>query len=229
LGLRPQIWLVALLCLNLTTGCLEIREEIVFKKNFSGQLSYTLDLSRLKELFSMLGGGTQSTEAGGLVAGMSIGLKAQADKLQSIPGISRVSFSGSEKDLVYRLTFRFRNLDALNRALSEYNQAANGTRFELSADRKTLTKYVGVPATGKFQEFKEQIEQSDSSRQMFGMMKLFMKDAQFISSWKFAKPVAGQALDLGSAKLSNKSFTASLPLLGILETEKEVKISATLR
>jgi hypothetical protein len=226
---RFRICLAGLFFLYATTGCLEIREEITFKKNFSGQLDYTFDLTRLKDVLGLLGGTGQAPEASGLLGGLNTGLKAQADKLRNMQGISRVAFTADDKNLVYRLSFRFKNLDALNGALSEYNQATNGSRFELSADRKTLTKYVGLPSGGRFQELKEQLASSDSARQMFDMMKIFMKEAQFVSSWKFARPVVGQAVNLGSSKAEDRNFRASIPLLRLLEADKDIRISATVK
>ncbi|HMQ75896.1 MAG TPA: hypothetical protein PKE21_07135 [Flavobacteriales bacterium] len=107
--------LSALTAVLLLTGCLTIEENYTFKKDGSGTMEYVVDMSALGEMLKSLESmseGKDGDEGPG-----DLDMKDQAAKLKSLPGISKVKVKNKEK-YVQRLTFRFKDLTALNGALN---------------------------------------------------------------------------------------------------------------
>ncbi|MBL8010411.1 MAG: hypothetical protein JNJ64_07365 [Flavobacteriales bacterium] len=109
--------LSALAAVLLLTGCLTIEENYTFKKDGSGTMEYVVDMSALGEMLKSLeamGEGKGKGDDGGPG---DLDMKDQAATLKSLPGISKVKVNKKEK-YVQRLTFRFKDITALNGALN---------------------------------------------------------------------------------------------------------------
>ncbi|MCB9170630.1 MAG: hypothetical protein H6597_07905 [Flavobacteriales bacterium] len=114
-SLRTLRSIVAIGTLSLLTGCLTIEENYTFKKNGSGTMEYVVDLSAFAEMMesiSKMGGSEDAKDDEGP---MPIG--DQAQKLKDLPGIGKVKLNNKEK-YIQRLSFKFANIEALNRALN---------------------------------------------------------------------------------------------------------------
>lgn len=103
----------------LFSGCLTIEENYTFNKEGGGSMEYVVDIS---ELGGMLDGLEALEEKGarGRVRERDTGrtdMKDMAARLRTLTGISKVKVRDKE-EYVQRLSFRFKDLNALNGALN---------------------------------------------------------------------------------------------------------------
>ena len=106
----------ALSALVLFTGCLTIEENYTFRKNGSGTMEYVVDMSQLGEMIKGLGemgeeGDGTLDNAGGM------DMSGEVATLKGLPGISKVKLN-SKDEWVQRISFAFKDIDALNAALN---------------------------------------------------------------------------------------------------------------
>jgi hypothetical protein len=108
-----RIGALALLPL-LMASCLTIEESYLFKRNGSGSMTYTLDMSEMASLLKM----SQESEDAEDPTG-DMGFEAEADRLSGISGISGVKANSDKDNYIFSVSFKFASLDALNAALTE--------------------------------------------------------------------------------------------------------------
>lgn len=105
--------LAAIGAILLLSGCLTIEEHYTFKKDGSGTMEYVLDMSEIGEMLDNMKGLTDGDEGGS-----TSDLGEQAKQLKGLEGIKRVKFKEEKKGYVQRISFRFQDVAALNRALN---------------------------------------------------------------------------------------------------------------
>lgn len=115
--------LAALAGLLLFTGCITIEENYTFKKDGSGTMEYVVDMSELGELMKSFGG-----EGGDMGDMGNMDMSSEIAALKGIQGISKVKLDG-KKQWVQRISFAFKDVDALNRALNTLMPDSSGTDF----------------------------------------------------------------------------------------------------
>jgi hypothetical protein len=114
----------------LLTGCITIEENYTFKKDGSGTMEYVVDMRELGELMASFGGGEgDSKKKGGKDDMGNFDMSAQVAALKALPGISKVKLDGKKK-WVQRLSFSFKDVTSLNRALNELMKDSSNTRHE---------------------------------------------------------------------------------------------------
>lgn len=96
------------------TGCLTIEERYTFKKDGSGTMTYVVDMSEMGE---MMDGLSKVTKETGGTDEPVMELDEEAAALKVLPGISKVKVSKG-KEWVRSVTFRFKDIAALNAALN---------------------------------------------------------------------------------------------------------------
>jgi hypothetical protein len=117
----------ALLCITVfATSCLTIEENYTFKKDGSGSMEYIVDLSEMADLMKGLPGGSEGKDDG--ATGMD--LKDNLTKLKALPGIRKVKLKKEKDGFVQRLSFRFTDVTALNRALNTLMPDSTGAAHD---------------------------------------------------------------------------------------------------
>lgn len=96
------------------TSCITIEESYTFKSNGAGTMKYTIDMSEMSSLLAMA-----EEEEGGNPMGQDMSFVEIADKLKEIPGISVAEAIEDKENYLYGLSFKFQDLNALNRALNK--------------------------------------------------------------------------------------------------------------
>lgn len=109
----------------LLTGCLTIEEHYTFKKDGSGSMEFVIDMSELKTMMEALDDG-KGGKGGPDLDGGSMEMKDELDGLKAVPGISKVKHSN--KDWVQKVSFRFKDIDALNGALNVLMPDSSGVQ-----------------------------------------------------------------------------------------------------
>jgi hypothetical protein len=109
-------WVVTAVIAVLAAGCLTIEENYTFKKDGSGTMEYVVDLSAFADMMKSVKGLSGSADKDDGMGEMD--MKDEAGKLKGVPGISKVKVKEEQDGFVQRITFRFADVDALNRALN---------------------------------------------------------------------------------------------------------------
>lgn len=113
----------ALVLVVLASGCITIEEHYTFKKNGSGTMEYVMDMSTTKDVMDAMGSGLEKARKkkekqrrndSPLVTGSDERVK----QLKGLEGIKQVRMKDEEEGYVQRISFAFKDLDALNRALN---------------------------------------------------------------------------------------------------------------
>lgn len=108
----------SVLCIALIlsfSSCITIEESYTFKANGSGSMKYTIDMSEMSSLLEM----AEEEEGGANPMGEDMSFIDIADKLNQIDGISSAEAIEDKENYLYGLTFKFKNLWALNKALNK--------------------------------------------------------------------------------------------------------------
>lgn len=119
--------LAATVLITALTGCITIEENYSFKKNGSGTMSYVVDMSEMGALLESFGDGKKSKEEEDPMGNMD--LSGHADGLKNLVGVSKVKVDKSKK-WVQRISFAFKDIDALNRALAQLMPDSSGVAHE---------------------------------------------------------------------------------------------------
>lgn len=114
-----SLFLSAAFLIVTTIGCFDITEEVTVKKDGSGQYISTIDASKLSEQMQML---AAMDTTGEMMSKLKFGLDSSFattwDTYKTIKGISQVKVDTS-KEYVYKVTFDFENITALNAAINK--------------------------------------------------------------------------------------------------------------
>jgi len=135
--------LSALLCVFLFTGCIHISEEIFLEKNGSGRYVMTMDLEKMMEMVEMARAFAPDSalkKAGDLDATVMDSLQNAMGDLSSVPGITEFRKQRKDKNS-FEISFRFRDVAALNAAMRKRNQRDPGTQ-DLYAFSKGHFAYI---------------------------------------------------------------------------------------
>lgn len=222
----------------LLTGCIEIKEEVTFNKKMGGTMTYTFDLSGMKAMAGMLGGGTdindlakkgdKSVADKNPMAKMDEAIAELTQKLSAVKGVKNIKKAGKPADFIYGVSFSFANLEALNGALKAMSGNRDGGNvFVLSADKKEIVKKMSTPGEGL--EGLEQLlggaaegedsEENAKIKQGLEMAKMFLKDAKYTVVCNFKKKVAGGESATATVTTEGKTVTSTLPFLSLLDNK----------
>lgn len=121
----------------LATGCLTIEENYNFKKNGSGTMEYVVDLSALADMLKSMDMGDKDKKQDPT----AMGLATQAELLKDVQGVERVKLKEEKSGYVQRVSFAFRDLASLNRALNVLMPDSTGVQQEFfSWEGNTLVR-----------------------------------------------------------------------------------------
>jgi len=99
-------------------ACITVKESYQFKKNGSGMMEYILDMSEMSSLMEMAGE-NGAGDSGDLMGDQSDTFDDLEKSLNDMSGISKVKQIKDDKNYIYGIKFKFKNIDALNKALNK--------------------------------------------------------------------------------------------------------------
>lgn len=196
--LRPLI----LLLLVAFTGCLTIEEHYTFKKDGSGAMTYVVDMSEMGEM--MDGISKVANEATGSEEPV-MELDDEAAALKGLPGISKVKVSKG-KEWVRSVTFRFKDISALNSALNVLMPDSTGRQH-------TFFAWEGNTLVRRNNRFASELAQS------MGDMGKGDEDAAAGDEGLDLGPVLGSMKYIYSFKFAN-AITGTISEEGVQEERK---------
>jgi hypothetical protein len=176
--------------LVLATGCLTIEENYAFKKDGSGSMEYVVDLSEMADLMKGLPGSGEGKDDG---AG-AMDMKDNLAKLKELPGVGKVKLKQEKDGFVQRLSFRFADVNALNRALNTLMPDSSGLqhdffRWEGNVLVRTNNQHAQELGNGMGGE------PGDSTD-----MTMLLQSMHYRYSFKFAKDIADTRVAEGVTK-----------------------------
>lgn len=122
-SLRPVRSWAFLAVILFATGCITIEEHYTFKKNGSGTMEYVMDMSATKGMMDALDakenkGKQKKAKEEKNDSPMVSGLGERVKQLKQVEGVKRAKLKEEEDGYIQRVSFAFKDLDALNRALN---------------------------------------------------------------------------------------------------------------
>ncbi|MDL1948249.1 hypothetical protein FBQ97_00315 [Acidobacteria bacterium ACD] len=171
----------ALAAIVLLSGCLTIEEHYTFKEDGSGTMEYVLDMSEVGEMLDNMKGLSDGGD-GGSTSDMG----EQAKQLKGVEGIKRVKFKEEKKGYVQRISFRFQDVAALNRALNVLMPDSTGVQQEFFHwEGNTLVRTNNRHA----EEIGNDMAGGPTASDTSGIAEM-LKSMKYKYSFRFAKEVA---------------------------------------
>ncbi|MBK7239222.1 MAG: hypothetical protein IPI00_03375 [Flavobacteriales bacterium] len=205
--LRP---LLAAIILMFFTGCLTIEENYVFKKDGSGTMEYVVDLSELGEIMKSLDGGGKDGGASGTKGLSTMDMDEEVAALRMIPGIQKVKVN-KKVELVQRVSFKFKDLVALNAALNVLMKDSSGTTTEFFKwEGNDLVRVNNDHAyelgAGMAETANEDEAEGEDSSDMD--MSAMLETMKYKFSFKFAQPLGTvvSAPEINAERPNTKEF-----------------------
>ncbi len=124
--MKKIFFVLAASCL-LFSGCINITEELFLEKDGSGNYSTTIKLDKLDEMMEMMKSfapDSVNTESAILVLKDSV--QHMMGDISSIPGITNLKNERPDSS-TYKISFRFKDVQALNAALKKRNNGKTNT------------------------------------------------------------------------------------------------------
>lgn len=166
----------------LFTGCLTIEENYSFNKDGSGSMEYVIDMSAIQELMKSMEGLSEGASKSGDLG--ELDMKDEVKELKAVAGITKVKTKAEKDGYVQRVSFRFKDVDALNRALNVLMKDSTGVQHRFFAwEGNTL-----VRRTNRFAaEMGADMEGGDGDSTD---MTAFLQSMHYKYSFTFAEPIA---------------------------------------
>ena len=205
------------------SACLTIEENYAFKKDGSGTMEYVVDMSALADMMASME--KMSESIGGEDDGMGeMDMKAEAEKLKTVPGVSKVKVNTKEK-FVQRVSFKFRDIAALNGALNVLMPDSTGLQHTFYTwEGNTLVRTNNKHAT----DLGSDMGQDAGTDSMDPTA--FLQSMHYKFSFKFAQPITGRELAEGVVQEStgNKELKLNTDWSVIMKEPKALDLRITL-
>jgi len=205
------------------SACLPIEENYAFKKDGSGTMEYVVDMSALADMMASME--KMSESIGGEDDGMGeMDMKAEAEKLKTVPGVSKVKVNTKEK-FVQRVSFKFRDIAALNGALNVLMPDSTGLQHTFYTwEGNTLVRTNNKHAT----DLGSDMGQDAGTDSMDPTA--FLQSMHYKFSFKFAQPITGRELAEGVVQEStgNKELKLNTDWSVIMKEPKALDLRITL-
>jgi hypothetical protein len=204
--------LLSAVLLMVMTGCFDITEEVTLKKDGSGQYSSIMDASKFAEQMQLF---AAMDTTGEMIPKLKYSLDSAFTttwaSYSTLKGVKNVKIDTS-KEYVYKVTFDFDNISALNSAL---NKDKNAGQENIYAWEKGKLSRKDMPLN--LNDLKTDDEQQKE------MMKTFLKDMKYMVIFHLPNDVKNVSNKVAKISTDRKTVTFESNLLDV--TEGTVKLS----
>jgi hypothetical protein len=208
-------------CCFLLTGCLNITEELFLENNGSGVYTTTVKMDKLHEMMEMVKSfAPDSIKTGNSIDELTDSLQQMMGDLSNIPGISDLK-SEKPDSSTFKISFRFKDVQALNAALQKRKNANINTGDIFSYSKGTFTCHD--KSIGGMSSMMDQIGKNDSSgivgdqpldpEQLKGMMKMLDWSMTMKTIYHFPGKVTNYSNKMAKLSDDGKTLTLELDLL----------------
>lgn len=169
------------------TSCFDVVEEVKMKKNGTGELRLTIDLSQSK---SNLAGYMNAGEINGVEIPTEEELKKELKKLKKklskIDGISKVKTEHDFSNFVFEVQADFKDVNTLNKAINASIKAFNQTPFPLPKFKHFSSSTNQFSRLFKYTDERFTKEEYDG---FSGIVQYLMESAKLVSIYRFEQPI----------------------------------------
>jgi hypothetical protein len=200
-------------------GCFDVKDEIWLDEKGSGNFQSTFDMSGMKDMIDMLktmmpDSLNSETDSKDLLS-LEDSVMSMWKDLEKIPGISQVKRE-KKGDMVFLLSFRFADIQALNSAMAMRQKKdsgdtrPSGNMFGFSRGQFTCndTSFGGLNDAMK--GMNQEAGASDSAAAGMAMLKAFMGDMKY--SHVYHLPAKVQSVSNPNAKISPDGKTVTVEI-----------------
>jgi hypothetical protein len=191
--------LVLLLC-----GCLTIEENYTFKKNGSGTMEYVVDMSDMQDLMNSLDQGkADKDKEPDANSPTAMGMEERAKQLKAIPGIKKVKLKKEKDGYIQRMSFAFKDLASLNKALNVLMPDSSGAQ-------QTFFRWEGNTLVRTSNQHAEEMAADAGSDDDTTDLAGVLQSMHYKYSFKFQRDVDSTELAEGMTKESPDARTLRL-------------------
>lgn len=200
--------MLPLFAVVLLSGCLTIEEHYSFKRNGSGTMEYVVDISELMGLMESFSGDDE--EGGGAPPASGMDMTSEVEALKQLPGISKVKLD-TRKKWVQRISFKFKDVDALNSALNVImadSSGASHTFFRWEGDTLVRTSNRHAYELGAGLSKTEDAGEEEAGEEDGLDLDAMLGSMNYSFSFKFARPItlSGVAEGVERTDRSSREF-----------------------
>lgn len=187
----------------LFSSCLELKEEVYFKNNESGTFKFTINLSAIKDMVDMISqfSGESKEE---MTDDVNDGFKDAETELKSIAGISNIKSINDQENLVFGISYDFKNMAALNKAMHktfQNDELKNPIFFTYSKNKIERLDPLNIQ-----KRIDEEVSEEDI--QIPGLdPTAFFSRMKYTAEYSFEKKVSKASNDLSKLSLDQKKVT----------------------
>ena len=191
--------LVLLLC-----GCLTIEENYTFKKNGSGTMEYVVDMSAMQDIMkSMDQGKADKDKQSDLNSPTAMGMEERQTQLKAIAGIKSVKLKKEKDGYIQRMSFSFKDLASLNKALNVLMPDSSGVQH-------TFFHWEGNTLVRTNNEHAEEMAADAGTDSDTTDLSAVLQSMHYKYSFKFKQPVDSTKLADGMIKVNPNARTLQL-------------------
>jgi len=216
-------FLAALILTLFLSGCLNITEEVFLEKDGSGKYVMTVDMEKMMEMMEMVKAFAPDSlkdKNTNLDESMLDSLQTAMGDLSTVPGISEFT-KGKKDGKTYEVSFRFRDVRALNEAMRKRNEkaASKEDMYQFRPGSFEFRDTTGFGITNALNEL--DASQSDSLQAGMEMIRLMFGDMTYTTIYHFP----GKVRDFTNkdAKLDPDGKTLRLQV-NLFEKEKRTSL-----
>lgn len=210
---KTGLGLLLLLAVTMTS-CLNILEEINFKKSGGGHYKMSIDMGQMKQMMDMLKGmGTDSTgsvdQSAEQFNQLGDAFTQMTDVLKGIRGVTNPVAISDTASFVFGYEFDFADIEALNKAVKKINEAGDGsTKMPDEVFKFKKGKFERVDAGGNMvDQITKSMMGGDAGADM-EQVKMMFADMTATTIYRFeGQKVSKQSHDLGTISADGQSIT----------------------
>lgn len=222
------------LVMLLSAACFNVTEEFIFRKDGSGSARVVVDMSQMMELLKAFSGMDGANENGeDPMASMNEAFEdmESIETLKGVAGISNVVSLNDKERGIIGYSFDFKDIDALNRAISE-NATPGGLTASMGlgdSESGPVNQFLRNgkkfsrthPIDGAVAE-KEKEEEDEESAEM---MKMMFKDASYTVKYTFEDGVKKAKGNHTSLSADKKTVTTEVGMLDLMNGDAKLTTS----
>lgn len=193
----------------LFSSCLELKEQAHFNNDGSGSFQFVLDLGPIRDMLNLIAQFSGET-TDDLKSDMHDEFASAIQEIESISGISNVQGINNDKSFVYGLSFDFKDVNALNKALAktfDISEEKNAVFFEWHKNRLIRKDPLNIR-----REIEEELE--DSKDMIEGIdPSAFLSSLKYSTEYTFDKKVNKSSNNIATFSLDKKTVKVEYYLM----------------
>ncbi|MEM8892056.1 MAG: hypothetical protein AAGD28_29025 [Bacteroidota bacterium] len=219
---KVSFLLITILTCTFFTSCLTIEESYKFNKNGSGWMQYKIETADLAELMEKFD--TDEDASSGFDA-EKLSMRNLVPGLEKIEGLSAIDLVDSPENNEYGVSFKFKSLNALNKALNHIMMDENSPAFTyFRMDGNIITREHKMSKNNVGGEFLQKVDDSEAAAAFLQKM-----DYKLRYSFKQSVRVAYSMSETSIIGKKSKELQVETDLRSLLNDKNALNTSIVLK